>query len=48
MTHTHTSVKRLIAFVVKGSALLSYKDVLDNFREELYIEKRHGLEILEE
>ncbi|CAG8293240.1 unnamed protein product [Penicillium salamii] len=36
-------LKRLIAFVEKGSALLSHEDVPDNFREELYMEERHRL-----
>ncbi|CAG8219696.1 unnamed protein product [Penicillium olsonii] len=37
-------LKRLIAFVEKGGALLSHEDVPDNFREELYMEERHRLE----
>ncbi|CAG7967828.1 unnamed protein product [Penicillium nalgiovense] len=37
-------LKRLIAFVEKGGALLSHEDVPNNFREELYMEERHRLE----
>ncbi|CAG8292976.1 unnamed protein product [Penicillium salamii] len=37
-------LKRLIAFVEKGGALLSHDNVPDNFREELYMKERHRLE----
>ncbi|CAG8411023.1 unnamed protein product [Penicillium salamii] len=37
-------LKRLIAFVEKGGALLSHEDVPDNFREELYMEEWYKLE----
>ncbi|CAG8263145.1 unnamed protein product [Penicillium salamii] len=37
-------LKRLIAFVEKGGTLESHGDVLDSFREELYLEERQRLE----